>query len=334
LYCGDPRFSDVPAINIWRSQDIYSDHMVKQYELNGIPLHRIDNCGFMIGVAGTCYKRANNAWKGMQILEMARGGWVNVYHGNLELLSDEDAKWFAQTQKLFTNLQKFGVASTFGGMPGKAEPYGFMAQGSEGSLCTVVNPSQSFVDFALPVSEFLASSIIYTDGGFKPLLNGNRITIGPEQLVVVGFNEYAGEKYNLGIDQTVKIPSSIERIPSDFKEIEKNTIFCSVNPVQGNDIRILFQQFGADNLPVRSSGGSPPNGKKMDEFFKIIVTQGKKSIPVTIQYDKMIWSGLSWASGEVNGSSCNPDIPLKITCISTVTDKLTLKAEVYAVSYK
>ena len=58
LYCGDPRMSDVPAMNIWRSQDIYSDHMVRQYELNGIPIDRIDNCGFMIGVAGTCYKRA------------------------------------------------------------------------------------------------------------------------------------------------------------------------------------------------------------------------------------------------------------------------------------
>jgi hypothetical protein len=334
LYCGDPRFSDVPAINIWRSQDIYSDHMVRQYELNGIPLHRIDNCGFMIGVAGTCYKRANNAWKGMQILELARGGWVNVYHGNLELLSDDDAKWFARTQELFTGLQKFGIASTFGGMPGMAEPYGFMAQGSKGCLCTAVNPSQSFVDFELPVKDFLASSLIYADGGFKPLLKGNRITIGPEQLVVVGFDEYSAEKYNLGIDQTVKIPLSIEKIPSDFKEIEKNTIFCSVIPVKGNDIRILFQQFDADKLPKRSSGGSPPNGKKMDEFFKIFVTQGKKSIPIKIQYDKMIWSGLSWASGEVHSSSYNPDIPLNIKCLTTETPKLTLKAEVYAVSYK
>jgi hypothetical protein len=334
LYCGDPRISDVPAINIWRSQDIYSDHMVRQYELNGIPLHRIDNCGFMIGVAGTCYKRANNAWKGMQILELARGGWVNVYHGNLELLSDEDAKWFARTQKLFTDLQKFGIASTFGGMPGKAEPYGFMAQGSQGTLCTVVNPSQAIVDIELPVSASLASSIIYCDGGFRPVLNGNKITIGPEQLVVAGFDEYAGEKYNLGIDPTVKIPFSIESIPSDFREIEKNTISCAVTPVKGKDIRILFQQFGPDNLPRRSWGGSPPNGKKMDEFFKIIVTQGKKSIPVAVQYDKMIWSGLSWASGEVQSSSFNPDIPLNIKCLTKETDMLTLKAEVYAVSYE
>ena len=49
LYSGDPRISDVPAMNIWRSEDIFSDHMVRQFEFNGLPLHRIDNCGFMIG---------------------------------------------------------------------------------------------------------------------------------------------------------------------------------------------------------------------------------------------------------------------------------------------
>ena len=64
-----------------------------------------------------------------------------------------------------------------------------------------------------------------------------------------------------------------------------------------------------------------------------MVTQGKKNIPVTIQYDKMIWSGLSWAAGEVKSSSYDPDMPLNIKCITAEMDKLTLKAEVFAVSY-
>jgi len=34
LYCGDPRLSDVPAMNFWRTMDIYSDHMVRYYETN------------------------------------------------------------------------------------------------------------------------------------------------------------------------------------------------------------------------------------------------------------------------------------------------------------
>ena len=63
LYSGDPRFSDVPMMNVWRSQDLYSDHMVQQFAFNGLPLSRIDNCSFMIGKTGTCYNRGIAAWK-------------------------------------------------------------------------------------------------------------------------------------------------------------------------------------------------------------------------------------------------------------------------------
>jgi hypothetical protein len=104
LYCGDPRLADVPAMNFWRSMDIYTDHMVRYYEANGVPLERIDNTGCMFGVAGTCYGRRTSAWKSMLLLEHARGGWMNVYYGNLELLDDEKAKWFATVQRLYFEL--------------------------------------------------------------------------------------------------------------------------------------------------------------------------------------------------------------------------------------
>lgn len=333
LYCGDPRFSDVPTSNIWRSADIYSDHMVRQYELNGIPIRRIDNCGFMIGVAGTCYKRATNAWKGMQILELARGGWVNVYHGNLELLTEPDAKWFAKVQSLFQELQQFGIPATFGGMPGKREAYGFMATAKKGTVCTVVNPSQTFADIKLPVTAFLKNALIYADGGFKPVLKKNVVTLGPEQMAIVAFDEYADPKYNLGVDSTINIPTSIAPVQVSFKENSDNTISGTFTPVKGKDFRILLQQFGPDNFPARASGGPPPHGKNMDTIIKIIVSQEGKPIPMSIQYDKMIWSGLSWGAGEIKSSAIRIDKPIKITCISTETEKRTLKAEVYAVSY-
>lgn len=334
LYCGDPRFSDVPAINIWRSQDIYSDHMVRQYEMNGIPIHRIDNCGFMIGITGTCYKRAMSAWKGMLILELARGGWVNVYHGNLELLTKEDAKWFTKTQQLFQGLQQYGIASTFGGIPGKVKPYGFKAEGIKGSLCTVVNPTQAIVNIELPVKGFSSASIIYTDGGFKPVLKGSTLSLGPEQLVVVGFDQYANEQYNLGIDETIQVPVSIEKLPADFKETARNAVAANVKVGKDKSVRIFFQQFGKDDLPVRSWGGAPPNGKKMDEYFKIAVTQADKKISIAIQYDKMIWSGLSWAAGEIKKGDFDPAVPLTIQLSTSETGNLKLKAEVYEVKYQ
>ncbi len=45
--------------------------------------------------------------------------------------------------------------------------------------------------------------IIFADGGFKPVLNGKELTPGPEQLAVVGFDEYANASYDLGIDDSI-----------------------------------------------------------------------------------------------------------------------------------
>jgi hypothetical protein len=334
IYCGDPRISDVPAMNIWRSEDIFSDHMVRQFEFNGLPLSRIDNCGFMIGTTGTCYKRAKNAWKGELILSLARGGWMNVYHGNLELLSDEDARWFAKTQHLYRGLQAYGLTSTFGAVPGTAKPYGFKAQGINGSVFTLVNPSQEMVTIMLPVDDYSKSKILYADGGFSPQLSGKKIIAGPEQLVVVGFDEYAGDAYGLGIDETINIPISIEEIKADFVETSLNKIEASVMGHPGKNIRILMQQFGDDGLARRSWGGAPPDGKKMNEYLKIEVTQDQKPIPTHIEYDKMIWCGLSWGAAEIDQRDYDKNKPLTIRCSSIENYKLTLRAKIFATKCK
>ena len=73
----------------------------------------------MIGTTGTCYNRALNAWKGMMILTMARGGWLNVCHGNIDLLSDDDARWMAKVQQLYMKVQQYGSISAFGAIPAK-----------------------------------------------------------------------------------------------------------------------------------------------------------------------------------------------------------------------
>lgn len=333
IYCGDPRFSDIPAINIWRSQDIYSDHMVRQFEFNGLPLKRIDNCAFMTGKTGTCYYRADHAWKGMLILELARGGWVNVYHGNMELIDDINAVWFAKVQSLFHHLQRYGLSSTFGGIPGMGKPYGFKMEGINGTVITIINPSQVAAVIELPVGNFLSSSIIYSDGGFHPLLKNKTIELGPEQMAVVGFDEYASEKYNLGIDETIRIPASSIKVNTSFTGTAKNTIETKINVVKNNHLRILFQQFDAKGFPRRSWGGAPPDGKKMNEILKIIVKQGTKIIPQYIEYDKMIWSGLSWAACEINPKDIDFSKPVEIVCTSAETDALVLKAEVYELKY-
>ena len=150
LYCGDPRLSDVPAMNFWRSMDLYTDHMVRYFAAAGVPLERIDNTGCMVGVAGTCYGRRTEAWKSMLLLEHARGGWMNVYYGNLELLDEAKARWFAKVQALYFKLQCLGRTCPFGPLPGRGQPCGFCSLTENGALYTVVNPSQAVSVVKLP----------------------------------------------------------------------------------------------------------------------------------------------------------------------------------------
>jgi hypothetical protein len=330
IYCGDPRFSDVPMMNIWRSQDTYTDHMVRQFEFNGLPLRRIDNCGCMTGKTGTCYYRADHAWKGMMILEMARAGWMNVYHGNMELV---DGAFFAKAQHIYMDLQRYGLCSTFGAIPGTAQPYGFKAEGADGTVLTLVNPSQTVARMDLPAREASGGRVLYTDGGFVPVLSGRSLELGPEQLVVVGYGRYATPAYDLGVDETVRVAKTITPVEATFTQTGSNTVSASIKAPAGKHIRILFQQFGSDGFPRRSWGGAPPDGKKMDAYLQLSLSQDGRDVKYYKEYDKMIWSGLSWAAGEAGPTSFEASKPLEVVCRSTETDPLTLKAWVYAVTY-
>ena len=188
LYSGDPRPSDVPEMNFWRSMDIYSDHMVRQYERSFLPLERIDSTGFMIGNTGTIYYRKTNAWQGMLLLMVARGGWINTIHGNLEFLDDQQARWFAKVQSMYAPLQAMGRTKTFGGMPGEVKPYGFGSVDTQGAVFTVVNPGQKVEEIEMPLlsrvqSQLATGRILFRDAGFEPVLSGNKITLGPGQKI-------------------------------------------------------------------------------------------------------------------------------------------------------
>jgi hypothetical protein len=337
LYCGDPRFSDVPAMNFWRSMDIYTDHMVRYYEANGVPLERIDNTGCMVGVAGTCYGRRTSAWKSMLLLEHARGGWMNVYYGNLELLDDEQAQWFAKVQKLYLELQSFGRTYPFGGLPGRAEPYGFCSVGANGSLYTVVNPSQTVRRVKLPhvhrLQAVLAEGRIqFRDAGFKPVLNEDEVLLGPEQLVVVGYGEYSKASHDLGVQTDVVIPQTIDQLPGQFRPDGTNAVVAVVSPPGKGSLRVIMRQF-ANGRPVRTSAGAPPNGTPLGQILRIEASQEGRPAPVRINYDKAIWSGLSWAVGEIALTEVKPGLPLTIRCVSGEKGPVDLAVELYLVNY-
>ena len=330
LYCGDPRISDVPMMNFWRSEDLYSDHMVRQFAFNGLPLSRIDNCAFMIGKTGTCYKRGLAAWKGALILTLARGGWLNVYHGNLELIDDKDAAWFAKVQKIYLQLQQYGQTSIFGAIPGTGRPYGYFSRTAEGSIFTVVNPSQSVQEIKFPEGMSEAGFVLYHDDGFDPVIHNDSISLGAEQLAVIGFGKYAIGQSTWESDKDIHVPQKIKSLKADMEITGTHTASVEINPVAGMNLRILFSQCGADGKPFRSWGGAPPNGTRMNEFLSITAKQGEVTLPVRIEYDKMIWCGLSWAAGEINTADLDFKQPVQIICAAKDGESKDFKINVYA----
>jgi hypothetical protein len=337
LYSGDPRPSDVPEVNFWRSMDIYSDHMVRRYEQSGLPLERIDSTGFMIGNTGTIYYRKTNAWKGMLLLMVARGGWVNTIHGNLEFLDDEKARWFAKIQKIYATLQAMGRTKTFGGIPGEVQPYGFGSLDSDGAIYTVMNPAQSVHEIEMPllsrVQEPLQGGrLIFRDPGYLPVLSGNTIKLGPGQMAAVGFGRYASPEFDLGVQEDVRIPRAITAIDVSFSDKGSNTIEATLEPPAKGDLRIIFQQRGTDGQIMRSWPGGPPNGTSVGKVLKIMVEQDGKPLPVEINYDKQIWSGLSWGAGEIKHADIEGK-PIRIRCSSVEKSKVALEGRIYVVEY-
>jgi hypothetical protein len=338
MYSGDPRPSDVPQMNFWRSMDIYSDHMVRRYEQSSIPLDRIDSTGFMIGNTGTNYYRKTSAWKGMLLLMAARGGWINTVYGNLEFLDDESARWFAMIQSMYAPLQAAGHTKTFGGVPGDLQPYGFVSFDSHGAIYNVVNPAQSFQVIQLPnTSGAKAPSndgrILFRDAGFVAALSDYTITLGPGQMATVGYGRYADRHFDLGIQDDVRIPISIAPLAARFESAGTNTIAATVRPPVKKDVRIVLEQRGSNGKIRRSWPGGPPDGKSVGKVLVLRATQNKNELPIEIDYDRVIWSGLSWAAGEIRHTAFSGGEPITIRCSSAEKEPMSLEANVFAVEY-
>jgi len=338
LYAGDPRPSDVPEVNFWRSMDIYSDHMVRRYEQSFVPLERVDPTSVMFGNTGTIYYRKTNAWKGELLLMASRGGWINTIHGNLEYLDDDMARWFARVQKLYAPLQAKGRTKTFGGIPGDVEPYGFGSLDASGAVYVVMNPAQAVREIEMPLLSRVqpplgTGRVIFRDAGFVPSLHGAKITLGPAQMAAVGFGRYAAPEFDLGVQDDVVIPRSIAPIAASFSSIDKNTIEASIPSPPSGDLRIIFQQRGTDGTIMRSWPGGPPNGTTVGKVLKISATQDGKPLAIQINYDKQVWSGLSWGAGEINHASLLPNRPMTIRCSSAEKGDVRLNAQIYLVQY-
>jgi hypothetical protein len=338
FYAGDPRPSNVPEMNFWRSVDIYSDEMVRSFEQAGIPLPRIDSTSFMIGGTGTNYQRRTAAWRGSLLLMVAHGGWVNTVHGDLERLSDDDARWIARVQALYDPLQRGGVTKSFGGIPGDGQPYGFGSVGRDGALYVVLNPSERVRRVRMPQlsptqGPLTGGRLLFRDAGFDPVLERGSIELGPGQLALIGFGHYASAAYDLGIEPDMRIPTRIAPLPVQFYAVDADARITAVEavimPPASGGLRIILRQRDAHGAMMRSHSKEP-----MGRHFVIRASQGGKPLPVEIHYDRVVWSGLAWAAGEIPEDAMTPGKPVRLRLSAPKSDpSLLLQGRVYSVQY-
>jgi hypothetical protein len=175
--------------------------------------------------------------------------------------------------------------------------------------------------------------IIFRDAGFIPVLRGNRITLGPGQLAAIGFGRYASNEYDLGIQEDVQIPRSIARLEAKFFSTTPNTIETSVAAPAKGDLRILFQQHGKAGEIMRSWPGGPPEGTSVGKVLKIYAEQDGKALPIEMNYDKLVWSGLSWGAGEIKHKDFQSGRPITIRCTSLEKDSVGLAGQLSEVEY-
>jgi hypothetical protein len=267
----------------------------------------------MIGNTGTCYRRGKAAWKGMLVLSAARGGRVNTYYGDMALLDERDRSWFARAQSLYYPLQAAGDISLVGGYPGEGRPYGFAARAPGGAVFTVLNPAATVADILLPAPKGRGSRILFTDAGRAPALNGDTLRLGPGQLTVVGSGTYADPSWDLGTQDDVLIPESCEPLPITDVVRGPRSVSATVFAPRAGALRIMCSQSGADGRPWRVTGGAPPSGIPLGSLLLLKADQDGKQLELSRNYDRKIWSGLSWAVAEAPSEELVPGRPVRVT---------------------
>lgn len=304
IYSGDPRPADLPAFPFWRSVDIYGDHTTRVLEASGVPLARIDNCGFMAGKTGTCYYRGAAAWKGMLLLTLARGGDLTVLYGDLRQFDDADAGWIGRAQALFES----GSPGLFGGLPGSGAPYGWTRLSEEGGVFVAVNPSAVAAEVELPPAA-AGAALLFRDAGFEPALNGARLTLAADQMAVFGTGRYAG--FDLGVQEDVRAAAA-RGIPFVAGETGLRQATLEIRPTENRPLRICVRQRDAEGNLVRTYAGSPPGGASMASVLQMTAIQGERELAAEIVHDRVVWSGMSWGALSLAADAYRPGVPIVV----------------------
>ena len=106
-------------------------------------------------------------------------------------------------------------------------------------------------------------------------------------------------------------------------------IEATIVPPASGDLRIVLRRRDTHHKPSRAF-----DKKSMGNFFKIDAFQDGRVLPVAKNYDKTIWSGLSWAVGEIPRSDFTPGKPIELRLSTPDQDStIHLDGQVFSVEY-
>jgi hypothetical protein len=164
--------------------------------------------------------------------------------------------------------------------------------------------------------------VLFRDDGYSPVLTQTRISLGPEQMTVVGFGRYADRQYDLGIERDIVIPRAIAPLPADFQTSAPNSLETTIAVPPQGDLRVVFWQRASDQTAPRCA------------HMKIAAEQNGKPLVVEQRnQDRAVSTGISWGVGEVSGTSFRGGQPVTIRCSSSEKERASLQARVYTVVY-
>lgn len=338
-----PRASTMPQTSLQRAIDIETDGQIRHDEEFGVSLAHIFSCGFIgaptsaAGLNVSDLPSPNRGWKSAFLLSMARGGWVNALSGSFDSFQAADVRWMARVQKLFFAMQAKGQMHSFGGLPASGQPYGFAGATSRGAVYVVINPSEAVATLPLPMlvgdQPPGPGRILFRDAGYSPWIQGNNITLGPGQMAAVGFGAYAAPEFNLGVQQDVVIPSSIEPVDADFETTAPGVLEAHFDPPIRGVLRIVV-------LQREPEGGTQTEAGAVDSSnrFTVEITQAGRPIPLRpggleSNADGGLGAQPPWTFVEVDVNDLTPGIALRVRIRSHGDPQATLEGSAYQVIY-
>jgi len=332
VYSGGPRPADVPCISLRRAVDMYQDHMVYKFHRSGIPLHRIDDHGCMVGRTNAIYHLGKRGWRRTWVQTLARGSRKAHFYGDVHLLDDDDVEFLRRARDLFFDLYRAGAwTRPVGGVPCQSPWHGFLTGNGEDGLLVVVNPSPSAVEAVVTVEDLSAARVIFCDAGSPADCSAAGealyVRLAPEQMALVGLGQKADRRHDLGTnvggDRVTPDSARMELAfvlsdgPGDGRTAECRVTGAQIKAAAERDdfdgLRFSFRLREGNQAYRRAV----PREQAVSEGLPIEVKADGRAVEArALVPDVRVWSGCSWVTGlyPLAELSCAAEVSASFRC--------------------